>query len=129
MTALEESIRGLFAMRRHYEADQILLEQIRISKEQEDANQPAQERIARALGTIQGFLALLPEDERFVIQRHLIDGIDWTRIGAEYEMKWGRTHGKERRTLMSYQKRGLTRIAAYINEREGRCDFSWLTAP
>jgi hypothetical protein len=60
---------------------------------------------------IQIWLDSLPEDEAYAVQRHLIDGIDWPRIATEYSIKWGNENARTDRTLMSYQKKAIQRIA------------------
>lgn len=70
------------------------------------------------LACIDSMLRSLSDDERFVIQRHLVDGIDWNRIIAEYEMKWGAKNGRCRRTLIRYQNSALTKLARRMQEAD-----------
>ena len=70
------------------------------------------------LACIDSMLRSLSDDERFVIQRHLVDGIDWNRIIAEYETKWGAQNGRCRRTLIRYQNSALTKLARRMQEAD-----------
>ena len=35
-------------------------------------------------GIIECWLELLPDDERFLVQKHLIQGLDWAKVIVEY---------------------------------------------
>lgn len=61
---------------------------------------------------------LLTEDERFVIQRHLIDGIDIPRIVIEYKERWGNEYEKTERTIKSYQRKALKKIARFEETKQ-----------
>lgn len=67
--------------------------------------------------TVENWLSLLSEDEAYVIQRHLIDGITWPRVWAEFGEKW-KEYGKCERTLMRYQEHALKKIQSFMNEQE-----------
>lgn len=60
-------------------------------------------------------MLVLNEDEKFVIRRHLIDEVSWPRLEAEHIVKW-KEYGKNRRTLMRYQKNALMKIQRFIRE-------------
>ena len=55
---------------------------------------------------VRSWMLVLNEDEEFVIRRHLIDEVSWPRLEAEHIEKW-KEYGKNRRTLMRYQKNAL----------------------
>mgnify|MGYP006910796540 FL=1 len=40
------------------------------------------------------WLQLLPDDERFVIQTHMIQGLDWAKTQTEYDKVWGIMNGR-----------------------------------
>ena len=65
---------------------------------------------------------LLTEDESFVIRRHLFDGIDIPRIAIEYRERWGEEFGKTDRTIKTYQKKALQKIAAFENMKKNLID-------
>lgn len=62
---------------------------------------------------IQLLLRALSEDERYVITRHLVDGLDWPRIASEYNRKWGMEHSKTGRAFMNVQQRALGRLSRF----------------
>jgi len=62
---------------------------------------------------IDTWLTLLSEDESYVIQRHLIDGVDIPRIVVEYRERWGEEFAKTERTIKTYQRRALEKIQRF----------------
>lgn len=66
--------------------------------------------------TVEGWMSILSEDEAYVIRRHLVDGITWPRVEAEYAEKW-KDFGKCQRTLMRYQLNALKKIHFFMNEQ------------
>ena len=71
-------------------------------------------KIDRQLSMMSIWLNLLNEDEAFVIQRHLIDGVDLPRVAVEYAEKWGDDHAKTDRTLKTYQRKALAKIHKFV---------------
>ncbi len=107
-----ERIKQLFLKRRLFSAEYKILSDV-----QKNGTNLTNEHRKRLMlleqyeSCIQVWLDSLPEDEAYAVQRHLIDGIDWPRIATEYCMKWGNENARTDRTLMSYQKKALQRIA------------------
>ena len=64
------------------------------------------------------WLQLLPDDERFVIQTHMIQGLDWAKTQTEYDKVWGIMNGRSERTLKRMQAKAIRRIAACMNQIE-----------
>ena len=60
----------------------------------------------------------MPREERFLIQTHLIDGLDWAKTIAEYEKEWGVINGRSERTLKRIQAKAIKRIVECMNEIE-----------
>ena len=58
-------------------------------------------------------LEMLNDEERHIIQLHLIDGKSWKRIEAEYEQK-DEYEYRATRTLMRYQQQALKKIEEYV---------------
>ena len=59
---------------------------------------------------IECWLELLPDDERFLVQKHLIQGLDWAKVIVEYNERWGIMNGQAERTLKRIQARAIKRI-------------------
>lgn len=68
---------------------------------------------------IEQWLRLLPREERFLVQTHLVDGLDWAKTIVEYEKRWGVSNGRSERTLKRIQAKAVDRIVAFINELHG----------
>ena len=63
---------------------------------------------------IENWLSILSDEERNIIQLHLIDGKSWKRIEAEYEQK-DEYEYRATRTLMRYQQQALKKIEEYVS--------------
>jgi len=57
--------------------------------------------------------ALTKLQNAYVIQRHLIDGVDIPRIVVEYRERWGEEFAKTERTIKTYQRRALEKIQRF----------------
>ena len=62
---------------------------------------------------IENWLSILSDEERCIIQLHLIDGKSWKRIEVEYEQK-DEYEYRATRTLMRYQQQALKKIEEYV---------------
>ena len=65
-----------------------------------------------------GWLEMLSTEQRFIIQTHLIDGLDWARTIVEHEKKWGIQNGRSERTLKRIQAKAIRQIVASQNKIE-----------
>lgn len=63
---------------------------------------------------VENWLSILSNEERHIIQLHLIDGKSWKRIEAEYEQK-DEYEYRATRTLMRYQQQALKKIEEYVS--------------
>lgn len=61
-------------------------------------------------------LQILSEDEKFVIQMHLVSKLTWNKVWKLYEDKWGIQNGRSIRTLKRMQRRGLQKMLGFIIE-------------
>lgn len=85
-----EKIKALLRRKRDLDAESRVLhsqpEDARFSKSKlNDAIQHVDEQLFQ----IETWLMLLNEDEAHVIKRHLIDGVDLSRVTQEYKERWG----------------------------------------
>lgn len=71
--------------------------------------------IEMKISTINAWLNLLSYDEKFVIEKHLIDGIEWARIAFEFRERWNKEFFRTERTLQIYQAKALKKIALFAN--------------
>ena len=66
--------------------------------------------------SIDAWLHLLPKEERFLIQTHLIDDLDWAKTIAEYEKTWGVMNGRSERTLKRIQSKAIEHLTTCLNQ-------------
>ena len=112
---MDEMIRDTLRKKRDYEAERrFLRDRFNDHRYQPTAKQKTclaylDEQLLR----IDTWLTLLSEDESYVIQRHLIDGVDIPRIVVEYRERWGEEFAKTERTIKTYQRRALEKIQRF----------------
>lgn len=66
--------------------------------------------------TVEGWLKILPTEERFLVQTHLVNGLDWAKTIVEHEKMWGIMNGRSERTLKRIQAKAVERIVACLNQ-------------
>ena len=76
------------------------------------------DQISQILAMLETWMQLLSTDERYVIKRHLVDEIDWSRIVYEYNTKLIRAGGKSLSSLRRTQSCAIGKMARYA-EAEG----------
>ena len=86
------------------------------------------EQLSRTLEMLEEWMRLLTADERYVIKRHLVDEIDWSRIVYEYNNKLLRPESKSRSSLRRMQSRAIEKMAreAHGVEWEKVAPMGWL---
>lgn len=110
-----KSIKKLLQKKKAYDAESRFLHE-RFNDQRCKPTSQQNERLSfvdSQLLCIDIWLSMLPEDELYVIQRHLIDGIDIPRIVEEYRVRWGEEYAKTERSIRTYQRRALCRIEAF----------------
>ena len=115
-----ETIRETLKNKRCYDAERKFLHDCACNHRCK-LNDKQKERMLFLVGQltcIQTWLTLLTEDEAYVIERHLIDGVDIPRVAAEYQKRWGEEYAKTERTLKSYQRRAIEKIAKFEEAKQ-----------
>lgn len=107
----EATIRNLLQQKRKYMSEYAYLRSKHAHGNLSSEQTQHMRNLGDWLGCINSLLLILNEDEIFVIQRHVLDEIDWNRIIAEYETRWGIENRKCQRTLIRYQKNALLKLA------------------
>lgn len=77
------------------------------------------QRFEQKEALVNGWLEVLPTEERFVVQIHLIDGLDWARTIVEHEKKWGVENGRSERTLKRIQAKAIQHIFECLETLNG----------
>lgn len=83
---------------------------MRENKEARDALVVVDTKVAM----IQSWFNLLNTDERFVIEKHLIEELEWPRVAFSFMKRWENEFTRAERTLIGYQASGLAKIAAFV---------------
>lgn len=65
------------------------------------------------IAAIQSWFNLLNADELFVIQKHMIDQLDWPRVALEFTERWKSAFVRSDRTLIKYQNHALKKITSF----------------
>lgn len=109
---MEERIRSILSNYLRYVAEKEMYErwlQMRENKEAREALVMVDMKVAM----IQSWLNLLNADERFVIEKHLLEELEWPRVAFSFTEKWKGEFSRTERTLISYQASGLAKIVAF----------------
>lgn len=62
---------------------------------------------------IQSWFELLNHDEKFVIEQHLIQELEWPRVAFSFSERWKGEFTRAERTLVTYQATGLKKIITF----------------
>ena len=114
-----EMIRDTLRKKRDYAAERRLLHD-RFNDHRYKPTVKQQEKLAyldAQLACIETWLTLLTEDEAFVTQRHLVDGVDIPRVTVEFRERWGDEFAKTERTIKTYQRRALEKIMRFEEKK------------
>ena len=63
---------------------------------------------------IQSWFNLLNADKRFVIEKHLLDELEWPRVAFSFTKKWDGEFTRTERSLVAYQACGLKKIISFV---------------
>ena len=112
---MEYSVKDALRNKRLLEAEsQLLHEQLEDNRIK--SNTDVRDRVIivdAKLKRISIWLSLLTDDEKYVIQRHYMDGIDVPRIVLEYKERWGDEFAKTERTIKTYQRKAIMKICTF----------------
>ena len=108
---IEEQLRKLFRM--NLKAD---LRAIKMTLQcnGQAITPPLQERIDRVTilqAGIETLYCVLSENEKIVIQRHYVAGLDWDCVASEFAQKWGVEAQKSKRSLINYLNKAFRKMA------------------
>lgn len=74
------------------------------------------------------WLDFLSREERFIVERHLMRGLNWGMVSLAFEAKWGPEQLRHERTLKRYQAEALQKICGQINKKDIGEDIASLFA-
>lgn len=126
---IEGRIKKILSMRRNLEA-QLLFYQVDADYKQ--INYKLNSEITKLnclLKGIDSLFLLVSEEERMILRLHLVEGMKWESVIAEYEKRWPYDRGADKRTYIYRQQTALKKISSYINQYAMKIDFSWMADP
>ena len=109
---MEEIVRAALHQYNAYVAEAELFEKW-LARKQNDDVQDALAINQMKIAAIQSWLRLLNVDETFVIQKHLIDELEWPRIEFAFQEQWKGIFTRSERTLVKYQASALKKIVSF----------------
>ena len=123
---IEHQVRKLFKM--NLRADRKAIK-MTLTNSSDDISPHMKERMNRLDKQITGMETLyhvLSENEKLVLQRHYVAGLDWDCVGEEFAQKWGEETRKSKRSLINYQNRAFRKMADYVIRNREDFDFQCL---
>lgn len=117
---MDGKIKKLIMSRRDYEAEWSFLHN-HVQRMKCELDKTLMDRlnfVDEQLFIISTWFLILSEDEAYVLQRHLVDGLDMGRVKDEYNARWGDNYAKTERTMKNYQRRALQKIINFENRKE-----------
>ncbi len=68
------------------------------------------------IAAINAWMNLLNADEKFVVQKHLVEEMEWPRVAFEYKERWKCEFTRTERSLQVYQASALAKIIAFAEK-------------
>lgn len=115
----EQNIIHLFRQRRSYEAEYAIMRDCSdVLHDPDQAEQALNHAILkRKMALVDHWLAFLSQEERDVIEQHLIQNKPWTQIAAHIEQKSNGDIACDERTLQRQQAKAIARIHVFMQEQ------------
>ena len=127
---MEQLIRTILGKYKAYMGEAAFLQKILLQTE-DPAIQKRLMSLELRVAAINACLNQLNEDELFVIQKHLIDKLDWPRVASDYAERWNHEFIRTERSLSTYQTNALKKISVFAQRHkelllrlfsEGNCE-------
>lgn len=112
---MEEFVRTILSKYLNFVAEKELYERWLTMRDNPDVRD-ALALVTTKVAMIQSWLTLLNSDERFVIEKHLIEELEWPRIAFSFTERWKGAFTRTERTLITYQASGLRKIVRFVED-------------
>ena len=106
---MEQLIRTILSKYNRYLAEEKLLNRWLSNRDNPEMRQELV-LLDMKIASVQSWFNLLNEDERFVIQKHLLEELDWPRVAYAFSERWQMEFSRTERTLLYYQSSALKKI-------------------
>ncbi len=114
----EQRIISIFQNQRRYEAEIAIMRDCSdVLNDSEQLKHSARYAfLKRKLALIHHWLSYLPDDERTLIEKHLIEGLSWSRIASQMSSQQSIDIPCDERTLQRLQAKAVKRINAFMQD-------------
>lgn len=75
------------------------------------------------LNMIDSWMDILTDEERFVIKRHIMDGLPWECVLYEYNHVLNQTNTKSYSSLRRIQNKALERMICYTKHQQSNVEY------
>lgn len=110
---MEEFVRKVLSKYLCYVSEKQMYERWLDARENKDVREALVMTDMRVI-MIQSWFSLLNADERFVIEKHLLDELEWPRVAFSFTEKWKGAFSRTERSLVGYQASGLKKIITFV---------------
>lgn len=109
---MEKLVRAVLSRYAEYKAEAELYERWLSNRENHDMRDVLAV-LQLKLTAIQSWLDLLNADERFVVQKHMIEELEWPRVAFEFSERWKNVFIRSERSLGKYQASAMNKIITF----------------
>ena len=106
---MEQLVRKILSNYLRYVSEKEMYERWLDMRENKEARE-ALTVVNMKVSMIQGWLNLLNTDERFAIEKHMLEELEWPRVAFSFTEKWKGEFSRAERTLITYQASGMAKI-------------------
>lgn len=111
---MEELVKSALAHYTEYKAEAELYEKWLSCRDNPDIRD-ALIILQLKLTAIQSWFDLLNADELFVVQKHIIEELEWPRVAFEFSERWKNIFIRSERSLGKFQASAFKKIIAFCN--------------
>lgn len=112
---MEEFVRKILSKYLSFTAEKKMYERWLSMRENPEVRE-ALALVDMKVAMVQSWFTLLNTDERFVIEKHLIEELEWPRISFSFSELWKGEFTRSERTLVGYQASGLNKIVRFCED-------------
>lgn len=110
---MEEFVRKVLSKYSSYRAEKELFERWLSNRENKEVREGLA-LVEMKVAMIQSWFTLLTPDERLIIEKHLVEELEWPRVSYTFSMCWKGEFTRTERTLLKYQATGLKKIIEFV---------------
>lgn len=114
---MEEFVRMILSKYTSFVAEKEMYEHWLAMRENKEARE-ALVVVDTKVAMIQSWFNLLNTDERFVLEKHLIEELEWPRVAFSFMKRWDNEFTRAERTLIGYQASGLEKIVDFVKRHQ-----------